>query len=93
MWRKFSCHFHSAADPIGSTWTKHLVVALWTHTKSIWKYRNRIIHGHDIAEQKQRDRTSLMEQVEEAYATYNEDPFIIPRSMMYLFDKHILADR
>ena len=34
-----------------------------------------------------------MEQVEEAYATYNEDPFIIPRSMMYLFDKHILADR
>jgi hypothetical protein len=81
LWRQFYSYFKALADPNGDIWTKKLVLALWAHTESLWKNRNAKVHGGTVEEQKRREKDALCLRVEEAYAAYTEDNFIIPRTI------------
>jgi len=81
LWRQFYSYFKALADPNGDIWTKKLVLALWAHTESLWKHRNAKVHGGTVEEQKRREKDALCLRVEEAYAAYTEDNFIIPRTI------------
>jgi hypothetical protein len=92
-WRNFFTFFKIPSDLCGSVWTKRLIVALWCYTEHLWKDRNGVVHGKDKDEQKRLMRDTLLLQVADEYENYNKDPFIISRSMSYLFDKHSIQDR
>jgi hypothetical protein len=92
-WRAFYNHFKPSQDTSGLLWASKVIKALWHYAESIWKYRNGVVHGHNLADQHRIEKEVLTAQVAAEYAAYDKDPFLVPRWFSYLFEKHTLAER
>jgi hypothetical protein len=85
-WRAFYNHFKPSQDTSGLLWASKVIKALWHYAESIWKYRNGVVHGHNLADQHRIEKEVLTAQVAAEYAAYDKDPFLVPRWFSYLFE-------
>jgi hypothetical protein len=74
-------------------WTKHLIRALWYYSKSLWVYRNGVVHGHSKEEEKAREKERLQRLVEEEFKLYQGDQFIVSPQFAYLFSRRTKEER
>ncbi len=54
---------------------------------SLWKFRNGVVHGHNVEEEEKKKRESLHTKVTNAYMAYNANKFIVSRHLSTMFDK------
>ncbi len=74
-------------------WAKELVRALWEYSKTLWTYRNGVVHGATVEEEILRDREKLGQQVDDAFNQFQRDPFIVSPQFSFLFTKKSKDDR
>jgi ribonuclease HI len=68
-------------------WASKLIIYLLEFTDSLWKFRNGVIHGHNLAETHKKRLEGLKQKISSAFSHYRDDPFIISRHQSSLFNK------
>jgi hypothetical protein len=74
-------------------WTKHVIIALWKYSQSLWKFRNGVKYGHTAEEAKTKELAHLQQQVTHEFELYEEDPFLISPQFRSLFTNKDLPTR
>jgi hypothetical protein len=89
-WRTVFSGEDAVANPKqGQKWAGQLVGHLMNYSQQLWVFRCGIVHGHTIAENRQRHREELHRNVKAAYDEYLHDPFCVPTDWRHLFSKPI----
>ncbi len=74
-------------------WTSSMIYLLWNYAKSIWTYRNEVVHVNTSTQIETYRWNRLRETVTEYYTTFLETPsFLLPRHH-YLFTDRTLEQR
>jgi hypothetical protein len=73
------------------TWAKHLILANWTFSKSIWASRNAVAHGRGTVETEGKLITMLKRKIRELYLTFEKDKYCVPYTRTPLFDRPLLV--
>jgi hypothetical protein len=60
-------------------WTSLLIAALWRYTKSLWYYRNEIVHGATVEEQAQCRLAALQNRIIDYTEFQNNDHLVLQR--------------
>jgi hypothetical protein len=60
-------------------WGKKVILALWSLSKTIWKQRNKEIHGHSMQETRAKKGQKLEKQAMYFYNAYKENPLLYYR--------------
>lgn len=74
-------------------WSSLLVSSLWTYSKTVWKFRNEIVHGATVEEQARRMITGLQASTTAHYTAYYENPQIVLARHQFLFTAKTLEER
>lgn len=74
-------------------WTSLLISALWKYSKSLWAYRNTVVHGATIEEQAQRMISSLHTSTTNRYTEFRANPQLVLPRHAYLFTSRPLEER
>ncbi len=83
----------SATAPTSTGLVTNIIHLLWDYSQSIWKDRNEIIHGNTLEEAKSKETELAQNAIMIAFREYNNDPFIIPSHLRYLFTSKSLTHR
>jgi hypothetical protein len=76
------------------SWAKEVVRALWEYSKTLWTYRNGVVHGTTGEEEILRDREKLGQQVDDAFNQFQSVSFIVySPQFSFLFTKKSKDDR
>jgi hypothetical protein len=76
-----------------TSWSSLLVTLLWKYTRSLWQYRNKIIHGSTAEASAKHKLIQLQTEVTRLYSIFNLNPnFILPRHC-YLFQHKSFLQR
>jgi hypothetical protein len=88
-WRKFYEIYQNTHKKNSSSmlWSSSLIIHLFNYTSSLWRFRNGVLHGHNLKEEKLKKLEKLEEAISTAYQKYNSDPFIISHHLSSIFDK------
>jgi hypothetical protein len=89
----YKAFYSDASDHEVTAWMSDVIRANMDLGLELWKHRNRLIHGRDQAEAKQKVGRDLKKKVREAFGACHKDPFIIPRTCSALFDRYTLDQR
>ena len=73
-------------------WTSLLIAALWRFSKSMWQYRNEVVHGATVEEQAQWQIKSLKERITTLYQSHSENQNMLLPRHQYLFTQRTLAE-
>jgi len=74
-------------------WAKTVIIHLWTYSMSLWKLRNGVVHGHTMEETKRQESQHLQNKIQQEYAAYHLDKFIISLSTHFCLPrKHCRRD-
>jgi hypothetical protein len=78
-------------------WAGQVVEIILHCTQQLWIFRCGVVHGQTNEENRQKQRATLLPQVQAAYEEYKKDPFHVPSHWRKLFTKPIqtflLSDR
>jgi len=99
LWRQaFRLNFQSKKKPsdeqlakIEEKWLRLLVTSVWTYSKKKWKFRNKVVHGQTEHFKQSKASRILQETVRNLYQQFAVDPFMLPESRRYLFNRPIEA--
>ena len=72
-----------------TSWGAELITHLLMYSSSLWKFRNGILHGHNAAESRLKEQEKIHLAISTAYSAYEQDKFVISRSLSSLFEKPI----
>ena len=89
----YKYYYPDCSDQEVMTWLSDVVRATMDFTMQLWKHRNALVHGVDLAAAKVKQRRHLQSQVQEAYKRYRKDPFVISRRQSSLFESRTLHQR
>jgi hypothetical protein len=90
-------HTYNALTPMGAIpstiWAKTVIVHLWTYSMSLWKFCNGVVHGHTMEETKRKESQQLQTKIQQEYAAYHLDKYIVSPKYSFLFTKKTLQER
>jgi hypothetical protein len=94
-WGKAVALYHKAppGSNISKTWTTQAVSQLWKFTRSLWAYRNTVVHGATDKEIANKIRTEITTKVTSLYTEYQANHNIILPKHKYLFSSRTLEQR
>jgi len=72
-------------------WAGQVVQLLLHYTQQLWIFRCSVVHGQTNEETRQKQRATLLPQVQAAYEEYKKDPFHVPSYWRTLFTRPIQA--
>jgi hypothetical protein len=72
-------------------WPPYLFGYLWRYAKSLWNFRNTIVHGATVEEQARKAITTLHEKVTGLYEDFNRNPDMVLSWHQELFTSRPLA--
>jgi hypothetical protein len=58
----------------GLQWSSLLIAALWRFSRSLWKYRNEVVHGATVDDQAQLQLSQLREKIVQHYTVMRKTP-------------------
>jgi hypothetical protein len=64
-----------------------LIQHILEYSAALWSFRNGVVHGHTIDEEKSKWLASLASEITQTYEQYAQDNLIISRHLSTLFDK------
>ncbi len=70
-----------------------VITLIWEYSFSLWEHRNRVLHGHTLADAMARELEEVKNEITEAYNDYKHDHFIIPSHFSSLFTSRSLKQR
>ncbi len=70
-------------------WTSALIRSILEYSSALWSFRNGVVHGHTIVEEKQKRLAALSVEITQAYEQYNQDNFIVSRHLSSLFENPV----
>jgi hypothetical protein len=76
-----------------TTWTAHTITCLWKYTRSIWGYRNTVVHGATDKEKADKIIEQTTTKVREFYTKFHSTPSFILQRHHYLFTSLTLPQR
>jgi hypothetical protein len=91
-WRKAYTMSKKGAQPNAipaPKWTSALIWSILEYSSALWSFRNGVVHGHTIVEEKQKRLAALSVEITQAYEQYNQDTFIVSHHLSSLFDKPV----
>ena len=68
-------------------WLKLLITSVWTYIKRLWQFRNQVVHGKTAANTVGQAKATLQARITDLYIQFDTDPYMIPSSRMYLFNR------
>jgi len=77
----------------GLQWSSLLIAALWRFSRSLWKYRNEVVHGATVDDQAQLQLSQLREKIVQHYTAYEENPSIVLPRHQILFTSRTVEER
>jgi len=77
----------------GLHWSSLLISALWKYSRTLWRFRNGIIHGATVAEQANKQIEQLRTKITNYYETYADNPDIVLPRHASLFTTKSMSDR
>jgi ribonuclease HI len=89
-WRKaytISQTSSQSKAPPASQWISTFIQRVLEYSSALWSFRNGVVHGHTIDEEKSKRLTNLATEITQAYEQYQQDNFIISHNLSTLFDK------
>lgn len=92
-WGKAVALYHKAppGSNIPKTWTTQAISQLWKFTRSLWAYRNTVVHGATDKEIADKIRAEITTKVTSLYTEYQANHNIILPKHKYLFSSRIGA--
>lgn len=72
---------------LSQQWSTKLIMQLWQFSKTIWAYRNAVVHGQTEFSRVSKERLSMQTLVSQHYAAYQDNQHYIPRSRSFLFNR------
>ena len=78
---------------VSTTWTTQAIGCLWKYTRSLWGYRNTVVHGATDQEIADKIRHQTATKIKEFYNKYNNTPNFILQRHNYLFTSRPLLQR
>jgi VanZ family protein len=89
----YKTYFSTADNTEITTWLSDVIRANLDLALALWHHRNGIVYGIDKAAARNKIILKLQRMVKMEYKSYESDPFIIPRSLSYLFESRSLHQR
>jgi hypothetical protein len=77
----------------GLQWASVLIAALWRYSKTLWRFRNEVVHGSTVEEQAKLQLQTLNNKLESYYQRYLHNPDIVLARHQFLFTSRSLEDR
>ncbi len=74
-------------------WASILIAALWPFSKSLWTFRNEVVHGATIEEQAQRRITELHNKITAYYRAFQSNEHLVLQRHQYLFTTRTKEER
>lgn len=74
-------------------WTAQAITSLWKYTRSIWGYRNTVVHGATDQEKADKIIEQTATKVREFYSKFTTTPTFILQRHHYLFTSRTLSQR
>jgi hypothetical protein len=91
-----SIHWHKAFmistasnEKDAISWSTGLISLLLMYSSSLWKFRNGILHGHNLTESRLKEQEKLHQDILAAFSVYEQDKFVVSRTLSSLFEKPI----
>jgi hypothetical protein len=78
-------------DTSTEKWMRLLIVSIWTYSEKLWRFRNQVIHGQTKVLRIGKALALLHEKTDDLYHRFEHDPFMLPHSRRYLFNRSIQA--
>jgi hypothetical protein len=72
-------------------WLCLVISSVWTYSEKLWRYRNQVVHGQTEISRISKALTLLHDRVRSLYKQFKEDPFMLPQSRRYLFNRPLPA--
>ncbi len=83
--RAATAHAKSIDPFYPKVWTAQVISIIWKYSRSLWAYRNTIVHGATEAEITAKIRSALDDQARSLYTTFQTSPHFILTCHHYLF--------
>jgi hypothetical protein len=71
----------------GNAWVKHLILAIWEYSRSIWKERNERVHGTKTTDISLKEIKALQAAAKDLPRKLEKDPFLITQSQRHQLDR------
>jgi hypothetical protein len=72
-----------------NAWMKLFITKVWALSDKVWRYRNSVVHGQVEEFRISKTIQLLHQKVHDLYTQFSQDPFMLPASRTYLFDKPV----
>jgi hypothetical protein len=76
-----------------TTWTTQTINCLWKYTRSLWGFRNTVVHGATDQEMADKIREQTAAKIRNFYSTFHTTPHFILQCHHYLFTSRTLHQR
>jgi len=70
---------------LSQQWSVKLILQLWEFSKTVWKYRNSVVHGKTEHSKLSKEILTMQAAVRSHYAAYRENQHYIPHNRTSLF--------
>jgi hypothetical protein len=77
----------STISKLTKQWSNQLITQLWKFSKSVWAYRNAVVHGQTEHLKVSKERLQMQAEVCLHFAAYQDNPHYIPQNRTSLFDR------
>jgi hypothetical protein len=68
-------------------WIKLVISSVWIYIEKLWKFRNQVAHGKTETFTISKAMRLLHDEVQVLYEQFNNDPFMLPQTRRYLFNR------
>jgi len=74
---------------VTNAWMKLFITKVWALSDKVWRYRNSVVYGQAERFCISKTIQLLHQKVHDLYTQFSQDPFMLPASRTYLFDKPV----
>jgi hypothetical protein len=68
-------------------WLKLLITSVWKYSERLWQFWNQVVHGKAAANTVSKAKATFQARITDLYTQFDTDPYMIPSSRMYLFNR------
>jgi len=68
-------------------WLKLLITSVWTYSERLWQFWNQVVHRKTAANTVSKAKATLQARITDLYTQFDTDPYMIPSSRTYLFNR------